>query len=66
MQRLAIEVVYDVEVRKRRPQTKAPDMKSADHTVSGSCGTYSGTRSRLGRRRFADRRKFNRMALYTR
>jgi hypothetical protein len=35
MQRLAIEVVYDVEVRKRRPQTKAPDMKSADHTVSG-------------------------------
>lgn len=41
-------------------------VKSADHTVSGSRGTYSATRSRLGRRRRAGRHRFRRIARYTR
>jgi len=53
-------------VPNRRQQAKASDTKSADQTVSGNRGTYSGTRSRLGRRRFAARRRVSRMALYTR
>jgi hypothetical protein len=55
-----------LKVRKRRPQANASDMKSADQTVSGNRGTYSGTRSRLGKRRRAALRRFNRVALYTR
>jgi hypothetical protein len=41
-------------------------MKSADQTLSGSFGTYSGSRSRGGNRRFAARLMFSRMSLYTR
>ena len=53
-------------VQKRRPQASASLMKSINHTVSGSRGTYSATRSRLGRRRRAVRRRLSFIALYTR
>ncbi len=41
-------------------------MKSADQTVSGNLGTYSGTLSRFGSRRFARRRWLSFIWQYTR
>ena len=55
-----------LKVLKRRPQASASLMKSTDQTVSGSRGTYSAARSRLGRRFLAARRRFSRIARYTR
>lgn len=53
-------------VRKRRPFHNVWDMKSADHTRSGKLGTYSGTRSRLGRPFLAGLRRCRPIARYTR
>ena len=49
-----------------RPWDVALDAICTDQTVSGSRGTYSAARSRLGRRFRAARRRFSRMARYTR
>lgn len=45
--------------RKRFPQITASDTRSADQTEVDGRGTYSDTRSRLGNRRLAVRRKLS-------
>lgn len=44
-----------LKVRKRRPDHKASDMKSADHVWFAACGISSGARMRSGNRRLPRR-----------
>jgi hypothetical protein len=61
MQYFTVEVIRDIE--RAESLASASDMKSADHTVSGSAGTYSSARCRFGSRFLARRRKCRSISL---